>query len=52
MTEAILYLKDNRDLWDIEQVREAIWRVKASKRDEATLKKMKALKEEEGQVLV
>ena len=30
MAEAILFLKENRDLWDIEQVREALMRVKAN----------------------
>ena len=52
MTEAILYLKENRDLWGIEQVREDIWRIKANKKHERTVKKMKAVQEEERQISV
>ena len=52
MTEAILYLKENRDLWGIEQVREAIWRVKANEKHERTVKKMKVVQEEERQILI
>ena len=52
MTEAILFLKENRDLWGIEQVTEAIWRVKANKKHERTEKKMAAHKAEEDQITV
>ena len=52
MTEEIFYLKENRDLWGIEQMREPIWRVKANEKHERTAKKMKAIQEEERQISV
>lgn len=50
MVEAILYLKENRDLWSIEDVKEALRRVKANEKSERTKKKMKAHQMEELQV--
>ena len=52
MTEAILFLKENRDLWGIEQMREAIRRVKANEKRERTEKKMAAHKAGEDQITV
>ena len=52
MTEAILFLKENRDLWGIEQVREALMRVKANAKSERTKKKMLDHQEEEMEITV
>ena len=52
MTEAILFLKENRDLWGMEQVREALIRVKANAKSERTKKKMLAHQEEEREITV
>ena len=52
MTEAILFLKENRDLWGMEQVREALIRVKANAKSERTNKKMLAHQEEEREITV
>ena len=47
MTEATLFLMENRDLWGIKHVREALRRVKDSEKREWTKKKMAAHMEEE-----
>ena len=50
MVEAILYLKENRELWSIEDVKEALRRVKANEKSERTKKKMQAHQMEEMQL--
>ena len=52
MTEAILFLKENSNLWGIEQVREAIWQVKVNEKRERTDKKMAGHKAEDDQITV
>ena len=50
MVEGILYLKENRDLWGIEDVKEALRRVKENEKKERTKKKMQAHQDEELQI--
>ena len=53
MTEAILFLKENRDLWGMQQVREVLMRVQATNAKlERTKKKMLAHQEEEMEITV
>ena len=47
MVEALLFLKENRDCWGIEEVRKALARVKANEKSERTKKKMEAHQAEE-----
>ena len=45
--EALLYLKENRHLWSIANVKEALRRVKANEKAQRTAKKLAAHQEDE-----
>ena len=50
MTKAILFVKENRDLWGHDEVREALRRVKENEKSERIKKKMATHEKEVAQI--
>ena len=50
LIEAIIFLKENRDLWSIKDIPEAIRRVKDNEKEKRTQKRLEAHEEEEDQI--
>ena len=50
LTEAILFLKENIDLWSVADIREALRRVKKNERLQRALKKLQELNGQEANI--